>query len=400
VKNALRLGYGGGRHKTHPPRGGLRHGMVRTASIFSQILGLVGRVTFLRVSRKHGANHYTKRFSAWDHFVAMVFCQLAQSKSLREVCDGFGSAMGKLVHLGVRQLPNKSTLAYANAHRPSEFFRDLFLTISGELHQQLPGGHGKRHGFRFKQRLSLNASIITLCLSLFPWAKYTRTKGGVKLHLLLDHDGYWPTYAHLTNAQCSDVSVARALSLPRGSIVVTDRGYVDLALWGRWTAHDEVFFVTRMKSNLPYRVIEVRLRRIEARDPNTGKTVVLLTNHEAFAADTIAQICRDRWKIELFFKALKQNLKVKTFLGTTENALAVQLWTALIAMLLVTFLKWRSRRGWSLSNLVALLRWNLFQYKNLWEWLDDLLETPPGVPDHPQLVLPGFDVGQMNRKAA
>ncbi|WP_461394627.1 transposase, partial [Deferrisoma sp.] len=126
----------------------------------------------------------------------------------------------------------------------------------------------------------------------------------------------------------------------------------------------------------------------------------LLTNHEAFAADTIAQIYRDRWKIELFFKALKQNLKVKTFLGTTENALAIQIWTALIAMLLVSFLKWRTRRGWSLSNLVALLRWNLFQYKDLWSWLDDPLETPPGVPDHPQLVLPGFDVGQLNRTTA
>ncbi|WP_459943324.1 transposase, partial [Deferrisoma palaeochoriense] len=120
-------------------------------------------------------------------------------------------------------------------HRPSDFFRDLFFTISGELHKQLPGIPGKRHRFRFKHRLlSLDATTITLCLNLFPWAKYTRIKGGVKLHLLLDHDGYWPTYAHLADAHCSDVSVARALSLPPGSIVVMDRGYVDYALWGRW----------------------------------------------------------------------------------------------------------------------------------------------------------------------
>ena len=209
-----------------------------------------------------------------------------------------------------------------------------------------------------------------------------------------------------------------------------DRAYVDYALWGRWTRDDGVYFVTRMKSNMSYRVLEAhpvpsskrgwilsdetiqltgtkaralcpyRLRRVVARDPETGQTVVLLTNHERLAADTIGRIYRERWQIELFFKALKQNLKVKTFLGTTRNALATQLWTALIAMLLVKYLQWRARRGWSLSNLVALLRWNLFQYKDLWRWLEDPLETPPGLPDHPQLALPGLDPGQLPKARA
>ncbi|MFU8766044.1 MAG: transposase, partial [Haliea sp.] len=145
----------------------------------------------------------------------------------------------------------------------------------------------------------------------------------------------------------------------------------------------------RAQTSCPY-----RLRRVVVQDDETGQVLELVTNQEDWAADTIGQIYRERWQIELFFKALKQNLKVKTFLGTSRNALEVQLWTALIALLLVKYLQWRSRRGWSLSNLVALLRWNLFQHKDLWAWLDDPLGTPPGVPDHPQLMLPGFQFGQ------
>lgn len=396
--------------------------MVRTASLFSQILRLVDRFEFARLARVHHANRFTKRFGAWDHFVAMVFGQMAQAKSLREVCDGLGSAVGKAVHLGVFNLAKKSTLAYANEHRPSTFFRALFFRLAGHLHR--PGMGGRRR-FRFHHRLlTLDSTVITLCLSLFPWADYTRTKGGVKLHLLLDHDGYWPTYALITEANASDLSVARTLALPKDSIVVFDRGYVDYELWGRWT-REGVHFVTRCKANTPYRILErraiapskservlvdetillrsvtarrrcpYRLRRIVVRDDETAVSVELLTNHETLAADTVGQIYRERWQIELFFKALKQNLKVKTFLGTSRNALEVQLWTALIALLLVKYLQWRSRRGWSLSNLVALLRWNLFQHKDLWRWLDDPLGTPPGLPDHPQLALPGLGIGQL-----
>ena len=396
--------------------------MVRTASLFSQILGLVDRFDFMRMAREHKANRFTKKFTAWDHLVTMVFCQLAQARSLRETCDGLGSAVGKVVHLGIQNLAKRSTLAYANEHRPSEFFRDLFLRLAAQFHGEAAGS-GRRK-FRFRNRLvSLDSTVVTLCLSLFPWADYTRTKGGVKLHLMLDHDGYWPTYAHFTEAKGHDVHFARTLALPKGSVVVMDRGYVDYELWGRWT-REGILFVTRLKSNVRYRVIETRdvppgkadrvlsdeiiqlasdkarsscpyrLRRVVVQDEETGQVVELVTNQEQWAADTIGQIYRDRWQIELFFKALKQNLKVKTFLGTSRNALEVQLWTALVAMLRVKYLQWRSRRGWSLSNLVALLRWNLFQHKDLCQWLDDPLGTPPGVPDHPQLALPGFEFGQ------
>ena len=346
--------------------------MVRTASILSQILRLVDRVHFSRLARQHQANRYTKLFTAWDHFVAMVLCQLAQAKSLQKTCDGLASAVGKAVHLGIRNLAKKSTLAYANEHRSAALFRTLFFHLSSQLHRS---GMGARRKFRFHHKLlSRDAIVVTLCLNLFPWAEYTRTKGGMKLHLLLDHDGYWPTYAVLSDAKASEVSVARTLALPKGPIVVIDPGYVDYALRGRWTSDDGAHFVTRLKSNTPYRVLQThpvppcqgdtilldqtiqltsatakhtcpyRLRRVVALDPKTGKTVVLFTNHEKLAAHTIGQIYRERWQIELFFKALKQDFKVKTFLGTSENALDVQLWTVLIAMLLVKYLQWRSRR--------------------------------------------------------
>jgi hypothetical protein len=224
-------------------------GMVRTASIFSQILGLVQRAEFARVVRRHSGNRYTKKFTAWDHFVTMVFCQLAHAKSLRETCDGLRSTVGKAVHLGIRNLAGHSTLAYANQHRPSALYRDLFFHLSAQLSAEV--GARKKRKFRFRNKLlSLDSSVITLCLSLFPWADYTRTKGGVKLHLLLDHDGYWPSYACLTEANCADVSVARGLALAKGSIVAMDRAYVDYELFGRWT-REGVFFVTRLKAGLP-----------------------------------------------------------------------------------------------------------------------------------------------------
>ncbi|MHB8762752.1 MAG: IS4 family transposase [Deferrisomatales bacterium] len=402
--------------------------MVRTASIFSQILGLVDRAAFHRIVRRTKANRYTKRFTAWDHFVSMVFAQVAQAKSLREVCDGLHCAVGKVTHLGIQNLAKRSTLSYANEHRSSTLFQELFADLATRLPAALP--QRPKKPFRFKNKLlSLDSSVITLCLTLFPWAEYTRTKGGVKLHMLLDHDGYFPSYAVITVAKRADIQVARTLALPKGSIVAMDRGYLDYELFGRWTRDDGVFFVSRLKSNLPYKVLSERrlpvektplrrdeviqltsdrarkhclypLRRVVVWDAENQRELVLLTNHMDFAADTIGDIYRERWKVELFFKALKQNLKVKTFLGTSRNALEVQLWTALIAMLLVTFLRWLSKRGWSLSNLVALLRWNLFQYKDLAKWLDDPFETPPGLPDHPQARLPGFDLGQLPKATA
>lgn len=387
--------------------------MVRHASLFSQLIALFNRSRFYELVYRHQAERYTKGFSCWDQLVSMLFCHIGQAKSLREISGGLASAQGKLLHLGVKSAPKKSTLSYANAHRPWQLFQDLFYET---LHWCQLAAPGKIKKFRFKNKLlSMDSSTISLCLALFPWAKFRRTKGAVKLHLLLDHDGYLPSFAHLTNGKKADVRIARLLSLPPGSIIAMDRGYNDYELYGKWT-REMVYFVTRLKDNADYIVLEQHpvlankhilsdetimfasakaqtncpfpLRRIVVEDPDTGESIALLTNHFEFAASTIGAIYKDRWQIELFFKALKQNLRVKTFVGTSENALYIQIWTALIAMLLIKFMQFKAAIKWSLSNLVAFLRWNLFTYRNLWDWLDRPENTPPLEPAPSQLALP------------
>ena len=391
--------------------------MVRHASLFSQLITVFDRAKFCELVYRHQAERYSKGFSCWDHFVAMLFCQLAQAKSLREICGGLACCLGKLRHLGMNTAPNKSTLSYANANRPWEMYRDLFYETLGFCRMSAP-----RKKFRFNNKLlSLDSSTISLCLSLFPWAKFRRTKGAVKLHLLLDHDGYLPTYAYISNGGRHDVTYARKFPLAPESIVAMDRGYNDYRLFASWT-ENHIYFVTRLKENADYTVVSeaavpkrrniladqtiafagynarkkcpYRLRRIVVWDKENDRQIVLLTNHMKFGATTISAIYKDRWQIELFFKALKQNLKVKTFVGTSENALYIQIWTALIAMLLIKYLQFKSRISWSLSNLVALLRWNLFTYRNLWEWLDDPFQVPPPEPEPVQQPLPLRFLGQ------
>ena len=393
--------------------------MVRHASLFSQLIALFDRQKFYELVYRHGSERYAKGFHSWDHFVAMLFCQLAQAKSLREICGGLACCLGKLRHLGIKAAPKKSTLSYANAHRPWQMYRDLFYQTLARCRQSAPGQVKK---FRFKNKLlTLDSTTISLCLSLFAWARFRRTKGAVKLHLRLDDDGYLPTYASISDGKKADVKIARKISLAPGSIIVIDRGYSDYRLFADWTDND-VYFVTRLRDNANYQVLAQRavplnrniladelivftnyyaqkacphvLRRIEAEDKDSGARVVFLTNHLDFGSTTIAAIYKDRWQIELFFKALKQNLKVKTFVGTTENALYIQIWTALIAMLLIKLLQYKSKFAWSLSNLVAFLRWNLFTYRDLWAWIDSPFETVPIVPKSVQQPLPFAGLGQ------
>jgi hypothetical protein len=326
--------------------------------------------------------------------------------------------MGKLRHLGMKDAPKKSTLSYANAHRPREMFRDLLYGILEICKMAAP----KNRKFRFKNKLlSLDSTTISLCLVLFPWAEHRRTKGAVKLHLLLDHDGYLPTYAYISNGKKHDVTITRKISLPPGSIVTMDRAYNHYKLFASLTQNG-VFFVTRMKENADYEVVEERvaprninvfsdqpirftgyyakkncphiLRRIIVWDDQNDKEIALITNHLKFGATTISAIYKDRWKIECFFKQLKQNLKVKTYAGTTKSALYIQIWTALIAMLLIKSLRFKSKFGWSLSNLVAFLRWNLFTYRDLWDWIENPFNIMPVVPESVQIPLPIAGFGQ------
>jgi hypothetical protein len=250
---------------------------------------------------------------------------------------------------------------------------------------------------------------------MYDWAKYQRTKGAVKLHLVLDHDGYLPCFGVVTDGTVGDVTVAQALSFCPGTIVVDDRGYNDYAMFGRW-CEQGVFFVTRMKSDARFEVEQQQpifepqgnivgdqrirlsseqaqrscphpLRRVLAVHPETGQTLVFVTNLHHLSAATIAAIYKDRWQVELFFKALKQNLKIKTFVGTSANAVKTQIWTALICMLLLRYLQLKSRFGWSLANMVALLRMNLFTHRDLHSWIDQPFGQPPDPGEDPQSAM-------------
>ena len=388
--------------------------MNRVCSVFQQILNIFSRAEFEHLARKHGAERHARGFTCWDQFVAMLFCHLGRAQSLREICGGLASAEGKLNHLGIDTAPARSTLSYANAHRPWQLFESLFYVLLDRCREIAP-----KRRLKFKNALlSLDSTVIDLCASIFDWAKFRTTKGGVKIHMLLDNQGLLPSYALITDAKTSDIRAAREMTFSPGAIVVFDRGYNDF-LWFVTLALQGVWFVTRMKDRTTYRVVEgrkvprggvilrdevieldvnlapygieidspVRFRRIVAQVPDRDEPMVFLTNHLDFAASTIAAIYKERWQIELLFKALKQNLRIKTFVGTSSNALSIQIWTALISMLILRYLQLKSQHGWSLSNLLAMLRFNLFTYRHLWTWLNAPF-SPPGMPPAPlQLTL-------------
>jgi len=361
--------------------------------MFSQILQLFSRWEFESAVRKHQAERHARGFTCWGQFVAMLFCQLGRAQSLREISGGLAASEGKLKHLGLSTAPARSTLAYANEHRPWQLYQTVFEQLLAKCEQVVASAPGKKkRKFRFKNKLlSLDATVIALCVSAFDWAQFRRTKGAVKLHLLLDHDGYLPRFAVVTEGRQHEVRVARQLDFAPGTILAIDRGYTDYEWFAKLT-QEGVHLVTRLKENADYAVVEEReipqrkgvrrdqviffyklaqagvecfFRRVEYYDEEREEVLVFLTNHLKLAAATVAAVYKDRWAIELFFKALKQNLHIKTFVGTSENALQTQIWTALIAMLLIKYLQLRARFGWSLSNLVALLRQQLFVYRDL-----------------------------------
>lgn len=378
-------------------------------SMFSQILQFFPRLEFQNLVIQTKSERHARGFSSWSQFVSMLFCQLGHAFSLREIAGGLRSCEGKLKHLGI-SAPAKSSLAYANEHRPWELYQEVFQHLLNRCQSQINLGKRK---FRFKNKLvSLDSTTIDLCLAIFDWAHYKRTKGAVKLHLLLDHDGYLPSFGIISDGKASDVKTAWQFKLEPGTIVVDDRGYNDYELFGHWTARG-IYFVTKMKANAVYEVIKqnptnlgsdvlkdeiielrgvgafekcpYKLRRIEFYDEKTQEILVYLTNHLKLSAMTIAAIYKDRWQIETFFRELKQNLKIKTFVGTSANAVKIQIWTALIVMLILRFLQLRSRYGWSFSNLVALLRMNLFTHRDLWAWINQPFEVLPDEYEGEQL---------------
>jgi diacylglycerol kinase len=385
--------------------------MPRVCSIFSQILRFIPRTIFESAVREHQSEKHAKGMTSWSQFIALLFCHLGGARSLREIVGGLAASEGKLKHLGLDRAPTRSTLAYANQHRPWQLYKSIFDKLAAVCRDE---AKEKQRKFRFKHPLlTLDATVIPVCVSMFEWASYVKTKGAVKLHLVLDNASFLPQYAVITPGNTGDVTAARKMEFTRGTMLVFDRGYEDHSWWRKLNATG-VYFVSRLKDSTSYVIVEtrpvvagtnvlrdevvilatdkesaepMRLRRIEVWLEEKQDTMVFITNHLKLAASNIAAIYKDRWQIELFFKAIKQSLRIKTFIGTSENAVQTQIWTALIAMLLVRYLQLRSTWKWGLSNLVALLRQQLFVYRDLWVWINEPFH-PPIALDDLQMSLP------------
>ena len=384
---------------------------MKFCSIMNQLLQFFPRSEFEQEVKATRAEWHARGFASWDQFVAMLFFQLADAQSLREITGGLASCQGRLEHWGMIQPPKKSTLAYANQHRPWQLFEKVFYRLLDRCRSET----GTKTVFPFKNPLlSIDSSVVTLALKMFPWAHWSRQKGAVKLHLTLNHAGYLPEAVVITTGRYSELTIARRRQYSRGTILLMDRGFLSFK-WFAQLNGDGIFFVTRLKDDTCYEVVEsapvktsdvvksdqwIRLTSKNARknyadmlrlvtiETEDGESLSFLTNHKTLAASTIAEIYKDRWKIEVFFKLIKQNLKIKSFIGGSANAVWTQIWTAMIAMLLIRFLQLKSQAVWSFSNLAYFLRMNLLVYRDLWEWLNDPFTTPsppPEVPPPPQL---------------
>jgi len=361
-------------------------------TILGQMLKMFSRYEFQKAVSETGTEYHSRGFTSWNHFVAMLFGQLSGQDSLRGIEAGLATQSALLYHTGIKPV-HRSTLAYANEHRSHELFKKIFLAMLSKCESIAP-----KHKFRFKNPLyTIDATIIGLCLSLYNWAKFRTKKGAVKLHMKLNHSGYLPTFMVVTTGKAHETQIAPSIPLDKGDVAIFDRAYIDFQ-WLKTLDDKGVYFVTRTKRNAQYRVVERkdvsrfkyilsdqviklkgfyskqkypdRLRRIRSKDPETGKIITILTNNLIWQPTTIAKIYKERWQIELFFKCIKQQLKVKSFVGTSKNALLSQLWVALITYLLLSYLKFRSRFSWSLYTLCSILPANIFARRNLWDWLN------------------------------
>lgn len=357
--------------------------MPHCSTVLSQIVRIFPRHEFQALANKNHAGQKFRSFSRWTQFVALLTAQLTGRDSLRDIVANMSAQASKLYHLGIKSF-GRSTLARANETQPHQMYEALFQHLLVRCQGLAP-----KKRFKFKEKLYLlDASMIDLTLSLFPWAKYRKSKGAAKLHIGLDTDGYLPAFVDLTEGKEHEINMGRELELPKGSYVVFDRGYTDYA-WYQELCEEDIRFVTRLKRNavtipglkrrgrkspgvLQDQQIQLKgvagtFRKVVYLDAETDITYEFLTNALDIPAATVAELYKERWQIELFFKWIKQNLRVKSFLGTSRNAVMTQLWIALCAYLVLAFLKFQSKLGHSMQQMLRLLQLNLFERRDFME---------------------------------
>ncbi len=363
--------------------------MAYVNTILSQILQLLPRHEFERLANHHDSKRRTDAFKRWTQFVAMSVNHSAGRSSLRDIEPTLVSQKHLRYHLGSHSV-SRSALSRANQQLPADFYQTLFSTLYQRCAKRLPG-----HRFRFKAKLfSLDASLINVSLKIFPRAQYNRMKGAYKLHVGLDHDGMIPAFAAITGGKVGNTQQARLMHFPKGSVVVFDRGYSSYE-WHNQLTQQGIFFVTRIRGNAKYRVLERRhadrtqgitsdqtiqytsirarqyhlkpVRRVGYYDRETKKHYVFITNHQKWSAKTIADIYKQRWQVELFFKWIKQNLRIKSFVGNSDNAVMTQVMVALCTYLMLSYLKFQSRLTQSLQQIFRLVQVNLFLRRSLIE---------------------------------
>jgi len=383
-------------------------------NLFSQIISKLDRQNFSKLVKAKETDKHNKGYNSWTHLVSMLFCQFAKSQSVRDISNGLRSATGNLNHLGIDKAPSKSTISYQNKHRDWKLFREYYYQLLGSLGQQ---ANFKRVKFRIKSKIFLlDSTTISLCLNIFDWAKYKTAKGAVKMHTLLDFDGNLPAYVNITDGKTADNKGAYEIPLLKGSVIVADRFYNDFSLLNIWDSN-KIYFVIRHKENIQYTTIKEndlpdnkhqhilkdeiiefknksskekypkRLRRVVVWDDINKQVIELITNQMTWSANTIGELYKSRWEVEIFFRDIKQLLHIKSFIGTSENAVLIQIWTALITILILKALKAMAKYNWHLSNLVAFIRLNLFVKINLQLWIDNPFEENNEPP--PQNLLQG-----------
>ena len=364
--------------------------------IFSQVMAHLPMHTFRRCVQRYRGHHKVKTFTCLDQFLCLAFAQLTYRESLRDIEACLRAQHHKLYHMGIRGGISRNTLAHANQTRDWRIYADFAQSL---IHTARQLYLHEDFGLELKQTVyALDATTIDLCLSVFPWARFRTTKGAVKLHTLLDLRGSIPTFIHISDGKLHDVKVLDLLLPEAGAIYLMDRGYLDFSRL--YTLHQcAAFFVVRAKSNWRYRRLYSRpvdkqtglkcdqtvvltgfyaakdypdkLRRVKVTDPETGQQLVFLTNNFTLPAHTITQLYRCRWQVELFFKWIKQHMRIKAFYGTSENAVKTQIWTAVAVYVLVAIIKKRLNINLSLYTMLQILSVSVFEKMPLVQILTD-----------------------------